>query len=319
MLNKISPSSKVLVRADLDVPITDGQVSQDYRLQRLLPTLHYLLSHKCQVFLVGHMGRPQGEDDKYSLLPVKKWLDQKLGFDTPLHVSGFSPGEWWVGGSSISMLENTRFFPAEEALDQDFAQILATGADCYVYEAFASYRPATTTHILPKLVESHTGIQFDLEVEMLSRFLHHSSTPKLLIASGAKEDKRAIIDAISPRFDQVYLGGLLGDPADLTSDTYDISPQALDRLLELIKQAKSIVFNGPLGRFEDGTHTTGTRTILQALKDSKAYTLLGGGDTLASIPALGFSYSDFDFVSTGGGAMLEFLKDGTHPVTGIIS
>ena len=131
-------------------------------------------------------------------------------------------------------------------------------------------------------------------------------------------DKLEVIHKISPRFDQVILGGKFASPDQLTPDGLDISEETTSLFLDVIATAKTVVMNGPLGMYEDGIHDKATRAVLQALKDSKAHTVLGGGDTLAAIPHLGFSYTDYGFVSTGGGAMLEFLATSTHPLLQVL-
>jgi phosphoglycerate kinase len=129
--------------------------------------------------------------------------------------------------------------------------------------------------------------------------------PKLIEGWGEK---------IKPKFDQVLLGGIFADKKDRTPDGLDLNETAIASFLNKIKQAKTIVLNGPLGAYEDGIHGKATKTILQAIIDSHAFSVVGGGDTLAAIPSLGFSYTPFSFVSTGGGAMLDFLATGTHPL-----
>ena len=132
-------------------------------------------------------------------------------------------------------------------------------------------------------------------------------------------DKLEILKGIMPKFDRALLGGKLASPDHLTPDGLDLNETATALLLQVISEAQTIVLNGPLGYYEDGIHATATKAIFQALKDSSALTILGGGDTIAAIPTLGFKYSDFGFVSTGGGAMLDFLAIGTHPLLEILA
>jgi len=310
---------KVILRADLDVPISDGRVEEPcFRLESLLPTLSLCLQHAHRTLLIGHLGRPTGLDPALSLVPVQKWLESRLNQEITLIPSGFSPGEWWTGESPLSLLENLRFNPGEDNLDRGFAAQLATGADIYIYEAFAAYRPGASLRILPELLPTLTGLRFDEEVATLTKVFQNPEHPTLLIASGAKTDKLEIVHKITPLFDKVLLGGKLAEPQYLTVDGLDLNEGAISYFISEIAKAKTIVLNGPLGVYEDETHSKGTKDILQALKDSPALTILGGGDTLTAIPSLGFSYTDFGFVSTGGGAMLEFLATGTHPLLEVL-
>ena len=308
----------ILLRADLDVPVKAGRVENSFRLEALLPTLRLCLEHAHRTCLIGHLGRPDGNDQAFTLTPVYEELKRLINQDILFITSGFSPGECWTGESPFALMENIRFDPREESMDREFGQVLAQGADVYVYEAFASYNPSTSLRIIPELLPTLTGQQFDLEVTKLGSLLKTPDHPTLLLASGAKSDKLEIIRRIASKFDQVLLGGKFALPDHLTSDGLDLNESATSLFVKAISEAKTIVLNGPLGMFEDGVHSKATRAVFQALKDSKSYTVLGGGDTLAAIPALGFKYSDFGFVSTGGGAMLEFLATGTHPLLEIL-
>lgn len=308
----------VLVRGDLDLPIKDGRVENTFRLEALLPTLKQCLENAHQTCLIGHLGRPKGVDPKMSLIPVREELKRLLNHDIKLLPSGFSPGDSWTGELPLFMLENIRFDDREEIIDRGFAEQLSTGADVYIYEAFASYNPCTSLNLIPELIPTFTGIQFDKEIDTLAQALQNPLHPSLLLASGAKMDKLEIIHKISPKFDQVLLGGKFAPSDQLTPDGLDLTESATSLFLSAISEAKMVVMNGPLGMYEDGVHDKATRAVLQALKDSKARTILGGGDTLAAIPHLGFAYTDFGFVSTGGGAMLEFLATGTHPLLKIL-
>lgn len=304
----------VLVRADLDVPIKEGRVENSFRLEALVPTIKFCLEYARRTCIIGHLGRPEGADPKSSLLPVQEELKRLLNHDIYFINSGFSPGECWRGEIPLALMENLRFDPREEMVDGEFASLLSQGAELYVYEAFATYRDSSSLHKIPEVLPTRTGFQFDREVEALSKTLTSPEHPTLLLASGAKPDKLEIIKKITHKFDEVLLGGKFASPDLLTTDGLDLNEEGVSLFLQAISKAKTIILNGPLGQYEDKTHSTATKAILQALRDSEAYTVIGGGDTLAAVPALGFSYSDFSFVSTGGGAMLEYLATGTHPL-----
>ena len=308
----------VLLRADLDVPIKDGRVENNFRLVALLPTLKLCLENAHRTCLIGHLGRPESLDPAFSLAPIQEELKRLINQEILFITSGFSPGECWTGEFPISLMENIRFDPREESIDRQFAEELSQGADLYVYEAFASYNPSTSLQTIPEVLPTVTGLQFDREVTPLGGVLTNPTHPTLLIASGAKPDKLKTIKQIMSKFDHALLGGKFASPNHLTPDGLDMNEEATSLFKKAISEAQTIVLNGPLGYYEDGTHAKATKEVFRALKDSSALTILGGGDTVAAIPALGFHYSDFGFVSTGGGAMLDFLATGTHPLLEIV-
>jgi phosphoglycerate kinase len=315
MITKENIQNKlVLLRADLDVPIKEGRVENDYRLQALLPTIRFCLEHAHKTLIIGHLGRPEGQDPSLSLAPVRDSLNSLLNQSIPLLPSGISPGEGWKGESPLLLMENLRFDPREEKLDRGFAKELSQGAQVYIYEAFANYRDSASLSLIPEVLPTFTGFRFDEEVATLKKVLETPLHPTLLLASGAKLDKLEIIQKIGSKFDKVLLGGLFAKKEELTSDGLDINPGTTSLFVSEVLKAKTVVLNGPLGVYEDGVHGQATKAVFQAIIDSKAYSVLGGGDTLAAIPALGFSNASFSFVSTGGGAMLEYLATGTHPL-----
>lgn len=321
-------NKNILLRADLDIPIEQGKLTNTYRLERLLPTLNLCLQNAAHTLIIGHAGRPQGVDLRFSLDYARKWLEKAMNQSITFISSGFSPGEWARGTSPISMLENLRFFKGELGEDPQFIPDLCQGTQIYIYEAFASYNPAASLHKIPEVLPTYTGIQFDLEIENLDRVLKNTDRPRILLLSGAKDDKKEFVDKFLNNFDRILIGGRLAlsftskdpkvIPASLTTDTYDIDSVSTERFISEIKQAKVVVMNGPLGKFEDSKHAKATQAVLSAIKSSPAFSLIGGGDTLSAITTLGFSYSDFDFVSTGGGAMLEYLATGSHPLLEVL-
>lgn len=319
MLTKETIQNKnVLLRADLDVTVKDGRVEDDYRLQALLPTIKLCLEHAKKTVIIGHLGRPEGADPAFSLAPVRDSLKGLLNQDISLLPSGISPGERWKGESPLAMMENLRLDPREEKLDRGFAKELATEADIFVYEAFAAYRPCASLSLIPEVLPTFTGFRFDEEVATLQKVLQNPLHPTLLLASGAKLDKLEIIRQITPKFDKVLLGGLFASKENLTADGLDLSEEATSLFARAVSEAKTIVINGPLGKYEDGVHGQATKVVFQATIDSGAFSVVGGGDTLTAIPSLGFSYAQFGFVSTGGGAMLEYLATGSHPLLEVL-
>ncbi len=320
MLNQAQIANKnVIIRADLDLPVESGKVSNTYRLEAIKDTLLFCQKHAGKTLIIGHLGRPNGSDPLFSLKPIHSELERLLNQSICFYSSGYSPGEWWKGGSPLSMLDNLRFDPREETGDLQFARDLCTGADIYVYEAFANYRPCTSLQKIPELLSTVTGFQFDREVFTLSQITNQPQKPTLLILSGAKPDKLSILPRLEHIFDQIIIGGKLASPTSLSSDRLDLNQTAISVITSAISQAGTTVINGPLGYYEDGIHSVATKSAFEAAKTASGFSLLGGGDTLAAIKALGFDYSDFDFVSTGGGAMLEFLATNTHPLLPILS
>lgn len=315
MLTKENIQNKrVLLRADLDVPIKEGRVENDYRLKSLLPTINFCLEHAQKTVIIGHLGRPEGEDYSQSLISVCESLKRLINQNISFLPSGISPGERWRGESPLVLTENLRFDKREEKIDRGFAKEMAEGAEVYIYESFANYHKSTSLTLIPEVLPTFTGFRFDEEVKALNKVLQSPLHPSLLLASGAKQDKLEIINKIAIKFDKVLLGGLFAKPEERTNDGLDLNEATTSLFIEEILKAKLIVMNGPVGRYEDGTHNKATMAILQAIIASKAFSIIGGGDTLAAVTSLGLSYAPFSFVSTGGGAMLEFLSTGTHPM-----
>ena len=326
-------SNNILLRADLDVPLINGQIANNYRLQCLLPTLQKYLSQSKKILIIGHQGRPTQRNTKNSLLPIKKELERLIHQPISFISEPKGVGEWQKNDGQVALLENLRFFKGENNLSREFASEICQGSDLYVYEAFAHFHPSSSLQIIPEILPTITGDRFNLEVKALEKIIKNPDQPSLLILSGAKEDKFKIVENLKNKFDFVIIGGrlaLLSLPSHLknhpkiktttlTPNGLDIDANAITLIKNHISSAKTIVLNGPLGKFEDGTNTKGTKEVFKALKNSSVLTLLGGGDTLNAIKALGFKYTDFHFVSTGGGAMLNFLVTATHPLLKLIS
>ncbi len=311
---------RVLIRADLDVEIENSLVTDNFRLKKLLPTLNFCLQHASKVHLIGHRGRPKDNtDEKFSLIPVQKELERLTNRPISFKPSGFSPEEWWKGEGQISISDNLRFDKREESLDFNFARELVVGSDLYIYEAFATYRPCTSLNLIPKLLPTYTGFQFDSEVQALSNLLSNPLHPTLLIGSGAKPEKLGLIKNIAPKFDNLFLGGVFADRQDLTDDGLDINESGWEKLKNLIDMSSTIIINGPLGKFEDGINSKSTALLFGVLANSNKTVILGGGDTISAMNRLGFSDTQYGFVSTGGGGMLEFLATGTHPLLTVLS
>lgn len=299
----IIENKKVLVRADLDFEPD----KENLRFKALIPTLDYLKEKNAEIILIGHRGRPEGKVvADLSLMPFKKIFEK------------------W----NVEILENLRFNPGEEINDESFARELATKGEVYINEAFAaSHRQHASIVGLPKLLPHALGLRFTAEIENLSRVLENARKPVVLVISGMKEDKLSNIPGFKKFSDRILLGGRLPEyihdssslrtdaqvsVADLTPDKEDITLRSVEVFENEISQAGTIVLSGPLGKFEDEGHRQGTERVFKAVTASPAFKLAGGGDTLTAINFLGLA-DNFDWLSVGGGAMLEFLAKGTLP------
>lgn len=316
----------VLLRADLDVPISNGEVEEASRLESLLPTLEYLTEQKAQVIIAGHLGRPEGKDEKLSLRVIADWFSKKLVKEfKETKLENFTAFEI---GANITLLENLRFYKEEEENDDEFAKKLTSLAEVYVNDAFAvSHRAHASIVGVTKYLPSFAGLRLQKEVEELSKVLESPGRPLTIIIGGAKiETKLPLVEKMHHFADYVLVGGEIAEHdkelakvaheklagkksillvADLTSDLEDITEVSIQNFTQVIKSSKTIVWNGPMGEFEKG-FGIGTREIAKAVAASSAHTIVGGGETIEFLKKEGL-LDKFKFVSTGGGAMLEFL------------
>ena len=311
-------NKKVLVRVDLDI-----DVGENYRLHAILPTLKYLSSKSSKIILIGHRGRPEGKVvDELKMKPVEEEL-RKI-----------------AEGIEFEMLENLRFDPGEEKNDLEFTQKLASLGDAYVNEAFGnSHREHASIVGLPKLLPHAAGIRFIEEVNNLSKVFDNPKRPVLFIVGGSKRDKLDYIEDLKKVADKILVGGRLPDymgdntvsvrsldegqkmiVANLIMDKEDITIHSIEKFEEEISKASSddvkksgtIVLAGPMGKYEDNGHRQGTERIFKAVAASNAFKITGGGDSLSVLSIYNLK-DKFDWVSVGGGAMLEFLAKRTLP------
>jgi phosphoglycerate kinase len=302
---------KVLLRMDLDVAIEEGKVVEDMRLEAGLDSLDFCLEHASSVIVMGHIGRPEGEDIKYSVKPIVDWFEEKFS-----HVD--------LPEGKLHILENLRFEAGEEVCDPGFAHELASYGEVFVNEAFASYHKSASTTVLPTLMAHAAGFRFEKEVEVLKSVRENPERPFVAIMGGAKvEDKLPAVLAMAKIADTVLVGGkiaqLMRDQgttlpdhvvlADLTEDGFDITEETVERWKPIITGAKLVVWNGPLGKVEDEKNGQ-SLNVAQAIIAAQAKSILGGGDSIAFLGKNNL-LDHFTFVSTGGGAMLEFLIKGT--------
>lgn len=365
---------RVLVRADLNVPLTDdGQVADDLRIEAALPTLQHLIGAGAQVTLCSHLGRPQGEPDPaLSLHPVAErlaeLLDQEVYFSGHLvddqarrTTAAMAPGE-------ISLLENLRFDPGEKANDPGFVTDLAWFGDAYVNDAFgAAHRAHASVVGVAEKLPAFAGRLLVRELSTLGRLLSDPPRPYVAVLGGAKvSDKLGVIDALLDVVDRLVIGGGMaftflaaqghrvgdsilqedqietcaarlaehGERIVLPHDTtvllpdgrvaqlgvdlpdgakgLDIGPGTAAAFSDVIAEARTVLWNGPMGMFEDDRFVAGTRTVAEAVADCRGFTVVGGGDVVAAVGQLGFA-GDIDHISTGGGASLELLELGDLP------
>lgn len=348
---------RVLVRADFNVPLVNGEITDDLRIRAALPTLQWLLDNGADVTAMSHLGRPKGEPNpKYSIEPVRE------------HLKTSAPG--------VTLLENLRFDPGETSNDPAFVEKLIEGQDLYVNDAFgASHRAHASIVGPPAHLPCAAGRLLSNEVEILGGVRDNARKPFVAIMGGSKvSDKVAVIESLLPRVDRLLIGGgmsytffaamghsvgesLLQEemieyckgvlentdkivlPSDISAlgpggelfnpdaggevrqvgreipdgwNGVDIGPGTAAEFSDIISDAQTVLWNGPVGVFEDPRFEAGTKHIAQALADSSAFTVIGGGDSAAAAKQFGLD-DDMDHVSTGGGASLELLEKGDLP------
>jgi phosphoglycerate kinase len=319
---------RVLVRADLNVPLEDGKVADDTRIRASLPTLVDLLGRGAEhVAVCSHLGRPKGPDPAFAMAPVAERLREL------------------VDDGRLAVLENTRFDPGETSNDPESARRLAEGMDLYVNDAFGSaHRAHASTEGVAHLLPAYAGFLLEQELEMLGRLLGEVARPFVLVAGGAKvEDKLGVLVELGQRADTVLVGGKMAEElrdenplpydAQLPTDVVaaaafeedsesrvvpyddlpdgwlglDIGPETRERFAELVRGARTVFWNGPMGVFEWPRFAEGTKALAQAVADADAYTVVGGGDSVRALQELGLA-ARVSWVSTGGGASLELLE-----------
>ncbi len=348
---------RVLLRADFNVPLHNGEITDDLRIRAALPTIEWLQAQGAIVTACTHLGRPKGAPDSaFSVAPVRARLDELV--------------------SGVELLENLRFNPGETANDPDFVQELIEGQDVYVNDAFgASHRAHASIVGPPQFLPSAAGRLLHREVEVLLPLRDDPNRPFVVILGGSKvSDKLGVIEALSKVADAMIVGGgmcftflkaqghsigsslleedqvetcrqLLASgitihlPSDITAlgpggkigdpgaggevrqmgaslpDGWmglDIGPGTAAEFTDVILDARTVLWNGPMGVFEDPRFEAGTRAVAQALAETRAFTVVGGGDSAAAIKQFGLA-DEVDHVSTGGGASLELLELGDLP------
>jgi phosphoglycerate kinase len=361
---------RVFIRADLNVPIEDGRITDDTRIRASVPGIKLALDKGAAVMVTSHLGRPtEGElKPEDSLAPVAARLGQLLGMQVPLRGN-------WVDGVNVSpgqvvMLENCRVNKGEKKDDEALAKKIAALCDVYVNDAFGTaHRAEATTHGVARFAKvACAGPLMAAELDALTQALAHPARPLVAIVAGSKvSTKLTILDALAKKVDSLIVGGgiantfllAMGKPigkslaeADLVGEAkkiasgakvplpsdvvvapsvesdrgktksvdqvardemiLDIGPKTAEAYAAEIARAGTVVWNGPVGVFEKPPFAAGTEAIARAIARSKAYSIAGGGDTVAAINKFGIA-SEIDYISTAGGAFLEFLEGKALP------
>ena len=372
---------RVLIRQDLNVPIKDGEVSNDARIRASLPTIKLALERGAKLMLMSHLGRPtEGHfEEKYSLQPVAKHLAKLLDVSVRLQRDWLDGVE--VGEKEIVLCENVRFNAGEKANDDELAKNLAELCDIFVMDAFGTaHRAHASTHGVSKYATiACAGPLLSNELDALAKALDKPARPIVAIVGGSKvSTKLTVLDALSKKVDQLIVGGGIantfisaaGHPvgkslyeADLVSEAqrlsrlavetdgvipvpvdvvcgkefsesaaaetksvedvlgddmiFDIGPRTAEAFADLLKGAGTIIWNGPVGVFEFDQFAQGTKVLAKAIADSRAFSIAGGGDTVAAIDKYGVS-EKISYISTGGGAFLEFLEGQELPAVAVL-
>lgn len=327
-------SKRVLLRVDFNVTLLpDLTISDDSRIKQSLQTIKYLLQNKNRLILISHLDRPDGLDSRLSLKPAVERLQNFLPNYKIKLVDDFltEDGKKQVDNQTeneILVFENIRFYSEEKNNDPDFAQKLANLADVYVNDAFGvSHREQASVVGVPKFIPSYGGFILKKEIQMISKVLRDPQKPFVAIIGGIKlETKLPLVNKFLSLADFILVGsGLVKHvsarekiilPTDLVEENgevLDIGPESQKNYADLISKAKTIVWNGPVGFFENPKFRAGTDAVLDAIiKNQQAVSIVGGGDTIEAISKKE-NLDKITHISTGGGAMLTFIEKGTLP------
>lgn len=322
-------NKRVLVRVDYNVPIENGVIKDDSRIRVTLPTIEYILKQpKSKAVLISHLGRPGGRRvPELSLKPVAKklrellkkevkFIDDMISEDGDRIVRNLGEGE-------LALAENIRFYPEEEKSDEQFAIKLCHHFGVFVFDAFAvSHRESASISQISHFKPSCAGLLMEKEITELSKALKPSRRPALAIIGGAKiETKLPVIENLARTYDVVLVGGRVAVeareqnmkfsqnvvlPEDFVDGNSDIGSKTIGKYVQAISAASFIVWNGPVGKFEEEIYRKGTDAVFEAICQADAYKIAGGGETLEYIDSQNGA-EKFNFLSSGGGAMLEFL------------
>ncbi|ACZ88770.1 phosphoglycerate kinase [Streptosporangium roseum] len=376
---------RVLVRADLNVPLDGDVITDDGRIRASVPTIRELADKGARVVVCAHLGRPKGEPNpKYSLAPVARRLGELLGAEVAFATDVVGESAQGVVDAlqdgQVALLENLRFEPGEESKDDArraaFAEKLAALAEVYVGDGFgAVHRKHASVYDVPLLLSHAAGRLVTAEVEVLKKLTDDLARPYAVVLGGAKvSDKLGVIGNLLTKVDRLLIGGgmaytflaaqgyevgqsllqkdqldqvrgFLNEaakrgvelvlPVDVLAATefaedaeyevvdataipadrqgLDIGPRSRELFASKLADARTVFWNGPMGVFEFEAFSGGTRAVAEALVQSEAFTVVGGGDSAAAVRKLGLPEDGFSHISTGGGASLEYLEGKTLP------
>ena len=328
----------MLVRSDLNVPLEDGRVADETRIEASLPTLRLLLERDAAgVRVCSHLGRPKGPDPAFSIEPVRRAVSDALDDER------------------VTVLENTRFNPGETKNDPKFARELADDNDVFVEDAFGSvHRAHASTVGVAELLPAYAGLLLERELEELGKLLGDVEQPFVLISGGAKvEDKLGVLRNLGGKADAVLVGGKMAEelrvesplpfevvlPSDVVAASefdedaeakvvpydevpdgwlgLDIGPETRTTFAQYVLQAGTIFWNGPMGVFEWPRFAEGTKAVAEAVASSDAFSVVGGADSARALQELGLADA-VSWLSTGGGAALELLEGKELPGVAVI-
>jgi len=368
---------KVLLRLDLNVPLNNGQITDTTRIDKILPTINFLLKSEAKIIILSHLGRPKGKVvNELSLKPVCENLKNKLNQNIKLiskNIKEVKSTDLFDSHSEkIIILENLRFYEEEEKNDNVFAKHLASLADIYVNDAFScSHRTHASIFEITKFIPSYAGLQLNLEIDALTKITSEIQRPITCIIGGSKiSSKINIIKNLITKFDNIIIVGgmannilkykgyeigksvqenncdkiieeifslskkenckiiypedviigkdLNGSPEikdlnNISKDELilDIGPKTIKVINQIIEESNTILWNGPAGYFENPSFSMGSmeiaKKIVEKNKNNTIYSVAGGGDTVAMLNNMGAT-NNFNFVSTAGGAFLEYLE-----------
>ncbi|MBY0579041.1 MAG: phosphoglycerate kinase [Burkholderiales bacterium] len=373
---------RVLIRADMNVPVKDGKVTSDARIAASMATIDHCLKQGARVMVTSHLGRPtEGEfSEENSLKPVADDISQRLAKPVRL-IRDWVDGGFDVAAGELVVLENCRINKGEKKNEDETAKKYAALCDVFVMDAFGTaHRAEASTHGVAKFAPiACAGILLTEELDALEKALANPARPMVAIVGGSKvSTKLTVLEALSEKVDQMVVGGGIAntflkaagknvgkslceddlvptalalmekmtargatipiavdvvvgkkfdadEPAVLKEATevadddmiFDIGPKSAEELADIIMQAGTVVWNGPVGVFEFDQFGAGTRKIADAIANTKAFTLAGGGDTIAAIQKYDI-YDKVSYISTAGGAFLEFLEGKKLPAVDIL-
>ncbi len=368
---------KIILRLDLNVPLNNGNITDTTRIDKIIPTINFLLKNNSKIIIISHVGRPKGKIlNELSLKPICDDIKKKINTNIKLvtkNINEIKASDLFNNpNEKVLMLENIRFYKEEEENDTNFAKLISSLGDIYVNEAFScSHRTHSSIHKIPKFLPSYSGLQLNTEINALKKLTSKIERPITCIIGGSKiSTKIDIIKNLIYKFDNIVIvGGMANNileykglqignslkeenckniveeifsisekqkckiiyPQDvlvgknledvskikLSTDIkkddmiLDIGPETIKIIKNIIKISNTVFWNGPAGYFENSNFANGSyeiaKEIAENTKNGKIYSVIGGGDTVSVIKKINL-FSSFNFVSTAGGAFLEYLE-----------